>query len=324
MEAWSAMNTEFDLAQLRVAPSLHWTEEFAAWLYHNERMPKTIDAYLQDLRHFSKFFTRVNDQAFMPELLNATDVKAYFARQDADHSVKPASRNRRLFSLRVMVKWAVEAGLLEYDPTVSVKRQPVELTPRDRTVEEMERLSAVVLSGSHIKCAGQFHAWLALRDRILWALFTDTGLRIHEVASLQVGDIDFDGLHINVLGKGNKKAPINVPARLIEMLASFVDLKTVSAERTLITDWNRQAITTGQIRVRIKMIGEAAGIHDLKPHDLRHTYAYLLLETLIQKGMSVPAALDALRKQMRHADQKTTILYFAARDSQVRAAVEAM
>ncbi len=318
------MLRDMNITTWHVSPTLHWMEEFAAWLHDHERAPLTIEAYLQDLRHFSNFFMRVNGQGFTPDQLNATDVKTYFKSQDDDHSVKPASRNRRLFSLRVMVAWAVEAGLLEYDPTVSVKRQVVELTPRDRTVEEMERLALVVLNGAHIRCAGELHAWLSLRDRILWAIFTDTGLRIHEVAELKVSDIDFEERRINVHGKGNKKAPINVPARLLEMIASFLGPKTDRAEAHVITDWNGSPITSGQIRVRIKMIGEAAGIRDLKPHDLRHTYAYLLLKTLIQQGLSVPAALDALRKQMRHADQKTTMQYFAARDSQVRAALEAM
>lgn len=318
------MFQDTNITTWHVASTLHWTEEFAAWLHEHDRRPNTISAYLQDLRHFASFFMRANGEGFRPDQLNATDVKAYFKAQDEDHNVKPASRNRRLFSLRVMVKWAVEAGLLEYDPTVSVKRQVVELTPHDRTVEEMERLALVVLNGDHIRCAGESHVWLSLRDRILWAIFTDTGLRISEVAKLKVGDIDFEGQRVNVLGKGNKKGTINVPARLLEMIASFLGPKIDRSEAHLITDWNGSPITSGQIRVRIKMIGKAAGIHDLKPHDLRHTYAYLLLETLIQQGLSVPAALDALRRQMRHADHKTTMQYFAARDSQVRAAVEAM
>ena len=105
------------------------------------------------------------------------DVKKYFAQQDADIHIAPNSRNRRLMSLRVMVEWAVEQGMLDYDPTVSVKRVYVEVSPRDRDSGEMSRLDAVAEQGLHIRCAGNAHAWLALRDRVIWALFRDTRLR---------------------------------------------------------------------------------------------------------------------------------------------------
>lgn len=311
-----------NLTQVRVAPTMHWSEEFGAWLHEHGRMGKTVCAYLQDVRHFARYFEQVNGQGFTPDQLNATDVKGYFAAQDADKAVAPTSRNRRLASLRVMVEWAVEAGILEYDPTVSVKRVKFESTPRDRSANEMERLSAVVADGSHISCAGDGHAWLALRDQVLFALFGDTGLRIHEVAGLNVDDLDFDAGVIHVMGKGAKKATINVPSALMSMLQEWVELN--GCREALIIGWNHERISTGQIRRRIKMIGEAAGIHDLKPHDLRHTYAYRLSDSLVRQGLSAEKALDGVRKQLRHGDAKTTLLYFRVRESQIRAAVEAM
>jgi integrase/recombinase XerC len=313
-----------NFTQIRVAPSIHWTEDFGAWLHEHDRMPKTIMAYLQDIRHFSKYYEQVNQQPFTPDQLNATDIKGYFAEQDADPTVAPTSRNRRLASLRVLVEWSVAIGILEYDPTVSIKRQAVELMPRDRSDEEMERLDAVVSQGLHIQCAGEGHVWLALRDSIIWSLFIHTGLRIHEVAGLNVDNLDFEAARITVIGKGNKKATISVPTTLMSLLASWLDLRPVSAGAALITGWSGERLSTGQIRRRIQMIGAAAGIHDLKPHDVRHWYAYRLKDNLIRQGISEEKALDGVRKQLRHGDTKTTLLYFRVRESQIRAAVEAM
>lgn len=316
------MLQQIDLTQLVVAPSVHWMDAFGAWLHEHDRMSNTIAAYMQDMRHFSRFFEMANRQAFDPSHLNATDVKAYFAGQDADKTVAATSRNRRLASLRVLVEWAVDSGRLEYDPTVSIKRQPIELTPRDRNTDELFKLNEVVRCGSHIACAGDRHAWLALRDRVIWASFMDTGLRIHEVAKLDMDDLDFDAGKISVIGKGAKKATINVPSGLLSMLAEWIALRPSCA--ALVIDWNGERLSTGQIRRRIKMIGEAAGIHDLNPHDLRHTYAYRLKDSVMQQGLSEEKALDAVRKQLRHGDTKTTLLYFRVRESQIRAAVEVM
>jgi integrase/recombinase XerC len=269
------------------------------------------------------FFHRENASSFSPDQLNATDVRKYFAEQDADKSVKPASRNRRLASLRVLVHWAAEVGLLEYDPTISIKRQPVEPSPRDRSGSEMERLSAVIGAGSHLKCQSENHVWLGLRDRVIWILFNSAGLRISEVIGLDVTDLDFSANEINVLGKGAKKATVKMSAEAMNEVAEWLRTRGVNSD-AVITDWHGKRITTGQARVRVKMVGAAAEVNDLKPHDLRHTYAFALSDALKKQGLPESAITNGVRKQLRHADEKTTRLYFGVRDSQIRAALEVM
>lgn len=301
-----------------------WMSAFEGWLRESGRRANSVAAYLQDVRHFARFFERVNGEPFEPGLLNASDVKAYFAEMDADKSVAPTSRNRRLASLRVLVEWAVHhAGLLEYDPTISVKRAAVELTPRDRTEDELERLERVAAEGRHIRCGGERHAWLARRDRLLLQLFLLSGLRISEVAALDVSDIDFEGCKIRVLGKGGKKAEIAVPSGLVREIAEWLKVRGVESEAVLV-GWNGERMTTGQIRRRLQMMGEAAGIPDLNPHDLRHSYAYRLAQAMTRQGVTEAKALDAVRRQLRHGDAKTTLLYFRVRGSEVRAAVEGL
>jgi integrase len=92
----------------------------------------------------------------------------------------------------------------------------------------------------------------------------------------------------------------------------------------VISDWHGTRITRGQAWRRIKMIGAAAGVDDLKPHDLRHTYAFALSDALKKQGLPELAITNGVRKQLRHADEKTTRLYFGVRDSQIRAALEVM
>lgn len=317
------MLRQVDMSQVRVAPSMSWMEEWGTWLHGHDRMPKTIDAYLQDIRHFDRYFQQVNGVAFSPDQLNATDVKAYFVAQDADHQVAPASRNRRLASLRVLVEWAIEIGIMEYDPTVSVKRQPVEPSPRDRSGDEMARLNSVIGSGSHLKCQGENHLWLGLRDRVLWILFNSAGLRISEVVGLEVTDLDFSANEINVYGKGAKKATVTVNSDAMSEIAQWLEMRGVASD-AVICDWSGERITRGQAWRRIKMIGAAAGVGDLKPHDLRHTFAYAVADMLKQRGLPELAISNGVRMQLRHADEKTTRLYFGVRKSQLRAAMEAM
>ena len=82
-------------------------------------------------------------------------------------------------------------------------------------------------------------------------------------------------------------------------------------------------MTTGQIRRRVKMIGQAAGI-DVDPHDLRHTSVYRQLDWYLQQGMSIPTAIDAVRQAHGHRDNRTTMTYLRARQDQMRAAARAL
>lgn len=314
---------QINLSTLPIARDLAWQNDFTFWLRENGRVEITISAYLQDVRHFSEFFHQENASSFSPDQLNATDVKSYFRWQDGEKSIAPASRNRRLASLRVLVHWAVEAGLLEYDPTISIKRQPVEPSPRDRSEIEMKKLNAVISSGAHLKFGSDKQLWLGLRDRAIWILFNSAGLRISEVIGLEVNDLDFSANEINVLGKGAKKAVVRMnPDAMIE-IAEWLKMRGVTSN-AVITDCHGKRITRGQAWRRVKMIGAAAGVGDLKPHDLRHTFAFAVSDALKKQGLPDTAITNGVRKQLRHADEKTTRLYFGVRDSQIRAAMEVM
>lgn len=315
------MFQQIDITQLDVVQD--WRVEFGLWLKVNGRSELTVSAYLNDMKHFGEFWMKENGSEFLPNQLNATDVKKYFAEQDADKQTAPASRNRRLASLRVFVQWAVDAELLEYDPTISIKRLAVEPSPRDRSGSEMCKLNAVISGGSHLKRQTEKHLWLGLRDRIIWILFNSAGLRESEVVGLDVSDLNFAENKINVFGKGAKKATVDVSAKAMNEIAEWLRTRGVESN-AVVTGWEGERITRGQVWRRIKMIGGAGIVNDLKPHDLRHTFAYEYNNALAKIGVPELARKNAVRKQLRHADERTTQLYFGVRDSQVRSALEVM
>lgn len=313
---------DLDLNSVRVAPSLKWDEAFGAWLYANGKRPNTINAYLQDNHRFAAFFEAENGQSFDVSLLNATDVKKYFARDDADKSVSPRSRNRRLASLRVLVHFAVESGLLEYDPTVAIKREKVKVVPRDRSEVEMHALDDIVMRGGHLCYATDNQAWLGKRDRVIWILFKDAGLRVSEVCTIEVFDVDFEESKIHVMGKGGKKDFVILSKNAMNEISAWLEIRPAGVSTMLVTDQHGNGITRSQVWRRVKMIGEAAGIDNLCPHDLRHTFAFSVADTFMKQGLSQFSAMNGVCDQLRHGDVKTSSLYFGIRESQIRAAME--
>ena len=315
--------------RFQVAPILDtWQNAFEAWLRLDGRkksmLPlreKSIQACLQDIRHYSQFHLQSSSRDFTPDQLNPQIVHSYF---ESQITAAPASINRRLASLRTLVRWSLQFGLLDQDPTARIPRiESSKLPPRAKDRSDCRSLAKTVKAGKHLKCNTQHQRVLGLRDQVIWALMYDAGLRIGSVAAL-----DIEGLHlaegwIAVSVKGGKIGEIAIPKRLARLLSEWVKVRPGQSTGAVVTDWNGQRITTGQIRRRLYAIAKVADVN-VKPHDLRHTYIYRLMDQALEGDRPLPAALDLVRQQACHSDVRTTQSYLRARLSEIRSVVEGM
>lgn len=304
-----------------------WQQSFATWLRterhrHNRRghlAENSLSAYWKDLQDLARWFERAQHAPFMPGALTPEICEAYVADLRLLKR-RPATINRHLASLRVFVDWARSRDYLSLDPTANIERMEVEGLPRDKTDEEYAQLKDAASRGAHLRRSTAGHALLALRDRIIFGLYAQVGLRCSEAASLDVDDVDLEQLRIRVRdGKGGTDKDVHMPLELADAISAWLAARSKD-DRALISDWSGNRITAGQLRRRLEMIGDVVGIH-VTPHDLRHTHACRLLDNLIQQGVDTHAALDAVRRQLRHKDVRTTLGYLRARRSQVLAAV---
>lgn len=322
--------TMLDFSQVRVAPTLHWLEAFGLWLRNTptakkkRRGQKTIEAYLLDVGGYRVYFENVNHSdpstvsgRTLEELLNSTDLQAYF--QELEKEAKPATYNRKLASLRMLVKFAQEEGLLDYDPLAWVPfMEAVRKSPRDLSAVEQDALNAALeaLPAS----------LLGLRDRLIVELMLYAGLRIHEAVGLQVGDLCLDKGYIAVLGKGKKKREIEIGSKLIGLLRTWLERRPSSAMDNLISDEGGRPITTGQARRRFYAIRDAAGLDpSVTPHALRHTYVNNLLIAFMAGDPTLVATAIKAVCQLTGDDPKVILEYYTnPRASDIRAAVERM
>ncbi len=297
-----------------------WQAAFEDWLRRQGKRPRTVKTYLQGVKHFARDFERVNGVAFEPGLLNSMDVRAWWEAQEAA-KMAASGRNLRLAALRALVRWANEAGLLEGDPTAGIPRAVRRPGPPRSHEEAWERLAQTSAAAGHLKKQTRKHYLLGLRDRVIFGLMARAGLRISEVAALDVADVDLEKGEVRVLGKGGVEGRVLIPQSLVGDIRAW--LAVHPGGEALVVTWKGRRLSTEQIRRRVRAIGEAAGVR-LRPHDLRHTYVYRLLDAFLRNGMAMPVALDAVRQQARHGDVRTTQTYLRARYSQVKAAVEAL
>jgi integrase/recombinase XerC len=325
------MTTSIDITNLPIALIVHWMDDFGSWLHSDHRKfgrrgtlsVKSIENYLRDARHFTRFYEQAYGGEFHVGALTEGVVRAYFEWMDMNR-VAPATFNRRLATMKLMSQW-IGCG----DVTVCVERKLTEYEPRDKTPEEYEALEVVASAMSHLKRSTQKHSLLGERDQIAMMLMgMDGGLRISEVEGLNVDDLNMARLQIRVRGKGGSDQRIEISDDMAGLLSRWIERmpKPVSDEQgtPLFVDWKGRRVTAGQLRRRLKLIGEKAGV-DVTCHDLRATMGCQFYVLASQQMGSQYAAADATRRQMRHRDFRTTQKnYLRASRAQIRAVVEAM
>ena len=285
--------------------------QYKAFLQHTEDMsPVTIRNYLSDLRQFIAWCEASwqeghdSEDSFAPTSVVTPTLTRYRSYLQTVLRLKPASVNRTLVSLKRYFAWATNDGLIQHDPSKSVKLVPmVEQAPRQLSDREEERLVASVkMNGS-------------LRDRTIIVLMLHTGLRAREVCQMRPADISIgerSGI-VRVVGKRNKyrEIPLNATAR--RALEEY--LRTISKDVAYLfpSEKTGKALTERGLGYLVKRYAYTAKLADLSPHDLRHRFGYLMAET-------VP--LHRLAQIMGHDSLDTTMIYVRGTKSDLQKEVE--
>jgi len=180
--------------------------DFAAHLQAQDRAPKTVQAYLSDLRQFARWFAQTNGTTLTPQTVTPTDLREYRQYLLTVKQRQAATINRHLAAITAYLNWGVENGLIEYNPAQRIRgvgRQALapkwlSKTEQGKLVREVEQLGLVAQTE-----AGQ--CW-AVRDEALVKLMLHTGLRAEEVCGLQRTDVVINGRSgaVQVTGKGTK------------------------------------------------------------------------------------------------------------------------
>ncbi|MDO5696720.1 MAG: tyrosine recombinase XerC [Dermatophilus congolensis] len=230
---------------------------------------------------------------------------------------------RHTASVRAFFRWAKRSGLIETDPTLRLatpkksghlptvlkQRQAADLLDRART-------STDGTGGTDE--ADETDQAVRLRDLALLELLYATGLRVGELASLDIDDVDLAERTARVVGKGDKEriVPFGVPAR--DALRAWS-----VARRRLATERSGPALFLGvrggrlgqrQIREAVHAAAHAAAVPDIAPHALRHSAATHLLDG--------GADLRDVQELLGHSTLSTTQIYTHVSAKRLRDAFE--
>lgn len=273
---------------------------FLASLARDDLAPATLRGYRYDLRHFVAWHRTVQDIAFASEDLADHELIAYRQHMVAAGR-RPATVNRRLDALRRLGRWARGTGALAADaaPGVRPMRTTRDRQPAGPTDAEVHAL---------LRAAGASSHGLAARNYAIAQLMLQAGLRVGEVAALQVGDItlgDRSGTVRIRHGKGLKARDVPLNATVRRALRQHLDrcpapdagapLFASSRDEAMPVRTVQAAMTSLARRARVKRLAVSA-------HTLRHTFALGFLR-------DNPGKLVELAGLLGHESLDTTVIY---------------
>ena len=272
-------------------PALIWS-----WLDHllAERglSRNTVAAYGQDMQALGLF---MDEQGLCLHDLGEEHIMLFSAwlrgRGDSSRSLA-----RRLSCVRNFFAWCMDEGELAINPAGLIESPKLPgLLPDVLSRAEM----------SAILAAPQGVDRLSVRDRAMLELLYAAGLRVTELVTLRVGDVDMQRGVVKVFGKGSKEriVPINEPA-LVKIATYVRDARPAlkPVEDALFLNRSGTGLTRQAIFKLIRRYALQAGIHkEISPHTVRHSFATHLLEG--------GADLRSVQLLLGHADLAATELY---------------
>jgi integrase/recombinase XerD len=270
----------------------------------------TIEAYGNDLGRFVRFVEERG--AKNPGDVDRAAVSAYMA-DLARSGIGPRSAARNLSSLRGLMKFLAKEGVIQGDPTALAARPRIgRKLPRPLSTDEVLRLLA----------APNRTSLRGLRDRAMLSLAYAAGLRVSELVSLKLSDVDFRRGVVAAFGKGQKRrfVPLGeVALRQLEdyrgALANHAATRrgTVRNSALLFPSPSGRALTRQAFWKIVRRYAAAVGLKDrMHPHRFRHSFATHLL--------AGGADLRSVQAMLGHSDVATTEIYTHVTRDHVRQA----
>jgi len=265
------------------------------------RSPRTVETYERDLHELREFLV---GRALVPDAskVDVAALRGFLGSIVRDR--RPTTMARKMSALRSFFRYLERRGVVRANPAAALRPpKVVRSTPRFLTVEETLR---VVVAPSEDSTRDET---LALRDRAMLELLYASGIRVSELASLGLVDLDLRERTGRVVGKGDKERRIyfgevarDSIERWLAVRGRCVGKDGQQDVRALFLGRFGTHLTARQVENIVRRYGAlGAARSDLHPHAIRHSTATHLLDA--------GADLRGIQELLGHASLSTTQRY---------------
>jgi integrase/recombinase XerC len=270
-----------------------WLQRFGTHLATERRLSAhTVSGYARDLAALARWCDRNGIERW--QALDSQHVRRFAAHSHAA-GLGPRSLARRLAALRTFCEYLLRERVLTHNPGVDIRapKAPKRL-PHTLDADMMGRLLALEPRDP-----------LEVRDLAIMELFYSSGLRLAELLSLDLGEVDLEDRTVRVLGKGAKTRIVPVGRQALQALRAWLRERGAFAapeQRAIFVGQGGQRLGSRAVQLRLKAHalrqGLPVGVH---PHLFRHSFATHLLES--------SRDLRGVQELLGHANIGTTQIY---------------
>ena len=275
--------------------------------------PNTLAAYRNDLTQFVEFLQSRDSslQSHGSWKRVGTDALTAFVLDLHKRGYSDKTKTRKVASAKAFFGFLLEEGVVDKNPMEDFSSPGVgESLPETLSVEEVEALLSVGEAGTP----------MSLRDRAIIEVMYATGVRVSELVSLDIDDVDLDESFVRCMGKGSKERIIPLHDEAVETVSEYLEdgrpsLAGAAAGRALFVSRKGGRLTRQALWLILKARAQAAGIErKITPHTLRHSFATHLLIG--------GAPLRHVQELLGHASITTTQVYTHLTSEHVRTQYE--
>ena len=255
----------------------------------------TTESYQFDLRKFHGFLSS-KDKGF--DSFTKADIIDFLEKVRGENYTA-SSICRFLSSIKGLCRYLLIENVIKEDPSENLQSpKKWERLPKSLSVSEVDSFLDMSLSRNPSDPT-------IMRNHVMFELLYSSGLRVSELISLKLEDINLEAGFLRVLGKGSKERIVPFHMRAAERMKTYISLQRpdiLKKNRSPYLFITRRGGPMSRQRFwqTIKGVGKKLGI-ELSPHTMRHSFATHLLEG--------GADLRSLQKMLGHADISTTQIY---------------
>ncbi len=242
--------------------------------------PLTAEEYCRDLNLFYQYLIKNMEfeSDFPVNQIGNFEIAEFLADNILVEDNKPATRNRKLYSIRSFFKYLQKKELIENNPSTLIDASKTEIRtePIYLKLDEARKYIETIMHGNGLNM---------MRDLAIIKLFLYTGLRVSELVNLDIKNLDLENESIKFFGKGQKERNIPLHPDVIAAIRAYLHQREKiatnkpDATTALFLSRHRRRISVRSIQLLVKKYARLAGIKNARqitPHKLRHTFATIL------------------------------------------------
>lgn len=266
----------------------------------------TCRAYRKDLLDFFSFMAESQvsggaphkrTRSVEPQQVDSLMLRGYLGFMHRKHEKTTIAR--KLSAIRSFFKFLVKKGFLLQNPAELI------LTPKQNktipvylSVDEIFRLLDSI----------QTDTLAGLRNRAIFETLYSSGIRVSELAEMEISDVDFSAAVVRVFGKGNKQRIVPVGQKALTAITAYrtqlqkqAGLETVKSGPLFLNRFHKRLSPRSVDRILKKLVDAVGLLTPISPHALRHTFATHMLDA--------GADLRAVQELLGHKSLSTTQKY---------------